>query len=91
MSEEDLFAIEKEKQENNTEMKPMQVDVTEIKEELNQAINGLKAVRDLTIFFDTHDSNVLAKVRLFGLYTYPGISGAPQYKKFALERLGIRI
>ena len=67
------------------------IDQQEIKSELNEALDALKAVRDIARFFDLHDTNIFAILKLFGIHGGFHKDSSEKYKLFALNALQIKI
>lgn len=64
------------------------IDFDEIKKEMNQALNSLKAVRDIARFFSKHDDSRHAEVGLLGAGMYFE-EEEPAYRKYVFSALGI--
>lgn len=62
-----------------------------LKSELNEALDALKAVRDIARFFDQHDTNVYAIRQLFRMHSMNNADSYEQYKRFALKALQIKM
>lgn len=69
---------------------PPSFDVGEINDEMKMAIDALKAIKNIAIYFDERDSNIHAIVKLFDPYgTFLGFPEKKQYKLLVLQLLGI--
>lgn len=66
------------------------IDARELKEDVTKALDALKAVRDIALFFDKYDSNVYAVKRLFGIWFQFYKNPAQQYKLYTLNALRIK-
>ena len=66
------------------------IDKQGLKSELNEALDSLKAVRDIARFFDQHDTNIYAIRRLFRMHSMNNKDSFEEYKHFALKSLQIK-
>lgn len=67
------------------------IDKQRLKSELNEALDALKAVRDIARFFDQHDTNVYAIKQLFRLHSMNNADPYEQYKRFTHKALQIKM
>lgn len=62
-----------------------------VKEEIKSALNALKAIRDIALFFDEHDSGAYALYQLFRPLSFVYESEyKTTYKNFVYSELGIK-
>ena len=59
---------------------------------MNEALDALKAIRDVAVYFDEHDSNIWAISRLFNTVgLVAGKENERQYKADVFQLLGIKV
>ena len=66
------------------------VDQGELNDGLNEALDALKAIRDIAQFFDLYDTNICATARFFGLYCGFDVNSTEEYRRYALKMLRIK-
>lgn len=68
------------------------LDAKEMKGNMRKALDALKAIYELAIYFDERDSNVHAVVKLLGPFDFPyEDEKKQQYKKVVFHLLGIKV
>lgn len=71
---------------------PPLLNAKEIEADMRDALNALKAIKELAIYFDENDSNIFAKSNLFnssGVRWWP--SKERQYRLLVLQQLNIKV
>ena len=66
-------------------------EITAIKDELTYGLNALKAIRDIAYYFDEHDTNALALVRLMRPYGMFDSEIQKKQRELVLSRLDIKV
>ena len=87
-----LDEIQKIKCWDTLKQEPPLLDATEIENNMNEALDALKAIRDVAVYFDEHDSNIWAISRLFNTVgLVAGKENERQYKADVFQLLGIKV
>lgn len=75
-----------------TEQEFSRLNATDIKSDIAKALDALKAIHDVAVYFDEYDSNITAVSRLFHEYGFiVGNETERQYKAVVFKLLGIEI
>lgn len=72
------------------EFGPLTLDQKEIRDDLNIALIGIKAIRDIMAFFDSHDEDVHATQRTFWLGAVGSNKIPKDYRNHVFSVLGIK-
>lgn len=65
--------------------------ITAIKDELTDGLNALKAIRDIAYYFDEHDTNAFALVRLMKPYGIFDSETQKEQRELVLSKLDIKV